>query len=69
MIAWPGIQLPETLDFERPRLWVRRIEYPKYKIPSQPQLDIQQGPREASLIPGGTFALETSRKRAVDETD
>jgi transposase len=52
-----GIDVVEILDFERPRLWVRRLEYPKYKIPSQPELNIQQGPREASLIPGGSFGF------------
>ena len=52
-----GIDIVELLDFDRPRLWVRRIEYPKYKIPSQPKLNIQQGPREASLIPGGSFGF------------
>ena len=38
-------------------MWVRRLEYPKYKILSQPELNIQQGPREASLIPGGSFGF------------
>ena len=27
---------------ERPRLWVHCLEYPKYKIPSQPELQIVQ---------------------------
>lgn len=26
-----GVDVVEVLDFERPRLWVRRLEYPKYK--------------------------------------
>ena len=39
------------------RLWVRRLEYPKYKIPSQPQLNIVQAVREANLIPGGSFGF------------
>lgn len=52
-----GVDVVEVLEFERPRLWVRRIEYPKYKIPAQPELNIQQGPREASLIPGGSFGF------------
>ncbi|MDP6554526.1 MAG: IS66 family transposase [Pirellulaceae bacterium] len=52
-----GIDVVEVLDFDRPRLWVRRIEYPKYKIPSRPELKIQQSPREASLIPGGSFSF------------
>ncbi|MCH2516374.1 MAG: IS66 family transposase [Dehalococcoidia bacterium] len=52
-----GVDIVEILEFERPRLWVRRLEYPKYKILSQPELNIQQGPREASLIPGGSFGF------------
>jgi transposase len=52
-----GVDVVEILDFDRPRLWVRRLEYPKYKIPSRPELNIQQGPREASLIPGGSFGF------------
>jgi transposase len=52
-----GVDVVEVMDFDRPRLWVRRIEYPKYKIPSQPELNIQQGPRAASLIPGGSFGF------------
>ena len=53
-----GVDSVEIMEFERPRLWVRRIEYPKYKIPSQPQLKIVQGERVAgSLIPGGSFGF------------
>lgn len=52
-----GVDVVEILDFDRPRLWVRRLEYPKYKIPSQPQLNIVQGVREVNLIPGGSFGF------------
>ena len=52
-----GVDIVEVLDFERPRLWIRRFEYPKYKIPSQPKLKIQQGPREPTLIPGESFGF------------
>ena len=52
-----GVDVVEILDFDRPNLWVRRLEYPKYKIPSQPQLQIVQGEREANLIPGGSFGF------------
>ena len=38
-----GVDVVEMLEFERPRLWVRQIEYPKYKIPSLPELNIVQG--------------------------
>jgi transposase len=52
-----GVDVVELMEFERPRLWVRRIEYPKYKIPSQPQLNIVQAEREPSLIRGGSFGF------------
>ena len=52
-----GVDVVEILEFERPRLWVRRIEYPKYKIPSRPELQIMQGTRLAGLIPGGSFGF------------
>jgi transposase len=52
-----GVDVVEILDFDRPNLWVRRLEYPKYKIPSLPQLKIVQGEREANLIPGGSFGF------------
>lgn len=52
-----GVDVAELLEFERPHLWVRRIEYPKYKIPSLPELNIVQGERKPSLIPGGSFGF------------
>lgn len=52
-----GVDVVEIMEFDRPRLWVRRIEYPKYKIPSLPQLNILQGERAPSLIPGGSFGF------------
>ena len=52
-----GVDVVEILEFDRPRLWVRRIEYPKYKIPSQPQLNIVQGERLPNLILGGSFGF------------
>ena len=52
-----GVDIVEVLDFDRPRLWVRRFEYPKYKLPSQPKLNVLQGQRETSLIPGGSFGF------------
>lgn len=53
-----GIDVVEIMEFERPRLWVRRLEYPKYKIPSRPELNIVQGKRVVgSMIPGGSFGF------------
>jgi transposase len=51
------VDVVEILEFERPRLWVRRIEYPKYKILSREEPGIQQAPRLPSLIPGGSFGF------------
>lgn len=52
-----GVDVVELLEFERPQLWVRRIEYPKYKIPSLAELNIVQGERAPSLISGGSFGF------------
>ena len=52
-----GVDVVEILEFERPRLWVRKIEYPKYQIPSLPELKIVQAERVPSLIEGGSFGF------------
>jgi len=52
-----GVDVVEILEFDRPHLWVRRLEYPKYKISQRPDLKIQQGARRPSLIPGGSFGF------------
>jgi transposase len=52
-----GVDVVEILEFERPQLWVHRLEYPKYKILSQPELNIVQAVRRVSLIPGGSFGF------------
>jgi len=52
-----GVDVVEILEFEQPQLWVRRLEYPKYKIPSQPELKIVQAERRVNLIPGGSFGF------------
>ena len=52
-----GLDVVEILEFDRPGLWVRRLEYPKYKIPSQPERKVVQAAREANLIAGGSFGF------------
>lgn len=52
-----GVDVVEILEFGRPNIWVRRLEYPKYKIPTCPELNIVQAPRQPSLIPGGSFGF------------
>ncbi len=31
---WIGLDVVEVLEFSRAKMWVRRIEYPKYKLPA-----------------------------------
>ena len=52
-----GVDVVEILEFDRPRLWVRRLEYLKYKLPSRPELKVVQAARQANLIPGGSFGF------------
>jgi transposase len=52
-----GVDAVEILEFDRPKLWVRRIEYPKYKIPSHPELNVVQAERQPSLVSGGSFGF------------
>ncbi len=52
-----GLDVVEILEFDRPGLWVRRLEYPKYKIPSQPERKVVQAARKPNLIPGGSFGF------------
>ena len=52
-----GVDVVEILEWKRSEPWVRVLEYPKYKIPSRPELNIVQGERKASLIPGGVFGF------------
>ncbi len=52
-----GVDVVEILEFDRPKLWVRRLEYPKYKLPEADTPGITQAPRQVSLIPGGSFGF------------
>ena len=53
-----GIDIVEILHFQRPELWVRRLEYPKYKLPKASAGPILQAPREVALIEGGRFGID-----------
>jgi len=53
-----GIDMVEILRFQRPELWVRRLEYPKYKLPEAAASPILQAPREVALIEGGRFGID-----------
>ena len=53
-----GIDIVEILRFKRPELWVRRLEYPKYKLPEASASPILQAPREVALIEGGRFGID-----------
>ncbi len=53
-----GIDVVEILDLEPPKLFVRRLEYPKYRLPEQAEAPaITQAPRQSSLISGGSFGF------------
>jgi transposase len=52
-----GVDVVEILEFGRPDIWVRRLEYPKYKVPTSPERNVVQAAREPSLIPGGSFGF------------
>ena len=52
-----GVDVVEILEFERPKLWVRRLEYPKYKLPGVDEPGITQAARQPSLILGGSFGF------------
>lgn len=62
-----GIDTVEILEYEQPRIWVRELEYPKYRIPAQAKASqakvgqaetkIVQAPREPNLIRGGSFGF------------
>jgi len=53
-----GMDVVEILRFKRPELWVRRLEYPKYKLPEASASPILQAPREVALIEGGRFGID-----------
>ncbi|MBM3494228.1 MAG: IS66 family transposase [Armatimonadetes bacterium] len=53
-----GIDVVEILRFQRPELWVQRLEYPKYKLPEAPASPILQAPRKVALIEGGRFGID-----------
>ncbi len=53
-----GINVVEILDLEPPKLFVRRLEHPKYRLPEQAEAPaITQAPRQPSLISGGSFGF------------
>jgi transposase len=43
-----GIDVVENLDYDPPKLWVHRIEYPKYKIPANIQIANDGAARETA---------------------
>ena len=50
-----GYDLTETLEFERPKLWVRVTKYPKLVCQDQPQCGVVQPPRPAGLVEGNRY--------------
>ena len=60
-----GVDVVEIMEFDRPQLWIRRLEYPKYRIPDQPQQGVVQGAREVNLMMSGRRAIRNTYARSV----
>jgi transposase len=50
-----GYDVVETLEFERPKLRVRRTKYPKYACADQPDCGVASPPRDAGLVEGNRY--------------
>jgi transposase len=50
-----GYDSTETLEFERPKLWVRVTKYPKFVCPGQPECGVVEPARPASLVEGNRY--------------
>lgn len=50
-----GYDVVETLEFERPKLRVRRTKYPKYACPGQPECGVASPERADGLVEGNRY--------------
>ena len=50
-----GYDVTETLEFERPKLKVRRTNYPKYACPNHSECGLAQAERPAALVEGNRY--------------
>jgi transposase len=78
--AWIGMDVVEVLEFDRAKMWVRRIEYPKYKLPGLVQatlvgagVQVQAGEGMIAAQDAGAvqevsveYALESGREAEED---
>ncbi len=69
-----GYDVVETLEFQRPKLWVRVRKYAKYVCPSQPECGVAQAERPTGLVEGSRYGTSVaaevtanSRQEALDK--
>jgi transposase len=55
-----GYDTVETLEFERPKLWVRVRKYVKYACPSQPECGVTQAERPTGLVEGSRYGTSVA---------
>ncbi len=55
-----GYDTVETLEFERPKLWVRVRKYAKYVCPSKPACGVAQAERPTGLVEGSRYGTSVA---------
>ena len=55
-----GFDIVETLEFERPKLWVRVRKYVKYACASQPECGVAQAGRPTGLVEGSRYGTSVA---------
>jgi transposase len=55
-----GYDIVETLEFQRPKLWVRVRKYAKYVCPSQPECGVAQAERPTGLVEGSRYGTSVA---------
>jgi transposase len=55
-----GYDIVETLEFERPKVWVRRRQYAKYACVSEPACGVTQAERPAGLVEGNRYGTSVA---------
>jgi transposase len=63
-----GVDVVETLQYDRAKVWVRRIEYPKYKLPTAPPVNVEPdtaGEPDLSGEPRGNAVAGAEDARTV----
>jgi transposase len=55
-----GYDTVETLEFERPKIWVRVRKYVKYACASQPECGVAQAERPTGLVEGSRYGTSVA---------